>query len=140
MIIKFIKKLIEIYGDNVKCEMASTDNIPEIIPEILRDWYKKVDSLIVPFGEVYPLEIAIEKSKHMLYQNKVFCFGKDYEDGDWLCLYTPDKKGRSFNVCFSNIPPSEMDALYSNIIEFLDDLSSDFCDDPWNEVYIKKRL
>lgn len=88
--------------------MATTDNIPEIVLEILRDWYKKVNSLIVPFGEVYSLEIAIEKSKHMLYQNKVFYFCKDYEDGDWLCLYTPDKKGRSFNVCFSNIPPSEM--------------------------------
>ncbi|MBP3458759.1 MAG: hypothetical protein J6K58_06090 [Lachnospiraceae bacterium] len=129
---EYIERLETIYNTKIEYD-KKISLISEEVPVALKELYNQIDGVSFPFGCIFPLEKAMEFSKQKSLQNKWFYFGHDYEEHTiWLCLYKPDAEGRSFNFC-SKSDLSGLNALYKDIVEFLEDMRADYDDDPWNE-------
>ena len=135
-IFSYIEKIESEYGIPIKYNKV-TRNEDELlkVPVLLRKLYEYIDGITFPFGTVYSLDEAVEKSREPIFDN-FFCFGHDYtKEHGWLCLYEPNEFGASFN--FSPFDePVKVTGLYKDVIEFFEDMRSDYDDDPWNEKIV----
>ena len=135
-IINYIERIEFEYGISIKYNKV-TRNEDELlnVPILLKELYKNIDGIEFPFGTVYSLVEALEKSREPIFDN-FFCFGQDYtKEHGWVCLYEPNKLGASFNFSPFN-EPVKVTGLYRDVIEFFEDMRCDYDDDPWNERFV----
>lgn len=135
-IIEYIKKIESEYDTKIDYTKAEKREKLINVPEKLKELYKETDGIVFPFGRVYSIEEALEQSENE--DKRYFCFGIDYlNEHKWLCLFTPNEMGKSFNLC-AICKPDEVDGLYEDVIEFFEDMRGYYDEDPWNVIEIKR--
>lgn len=127
----YIQKLVSLYGNDITYEKSSYDEATlALIPEILRPLYREVSKLITPFGEIDSLETAFKHSDcEPVYSEHWFCFGSDDYFSFWLCRYTPDIDGLSITYWDHDAGSEIDDAIYMNIVDFLEDMRNEYEED-----------
>lgn len=127
----YIEKLITLYGDEIVYENSHYDEKTlQQIPEVLRPLYREVSKLSMPFGEIDCLETALKNSKaEPFLSEQWFCFGSDDYFSFWLCRYTPDEDGFSITYWDHDSGSEIDDAIYMNIIDFLEDMRNEYEED-----------
>ena len=127
----YIQKLVSLYGNDIIYEKSNYDEaVLAMIPEILRPLYREVSKLITPFGEIDSLETALKHSKNEpFYSEGWFCFGSADYFSFWLCRYDPDEDGLSITYWDHDAGSEIDDAIYMNIVDFLEDMRNEYEED-----------
>ena len=80
----------------------------------------------LPFGEIYPIEIAIKQSERNPFKPNWFVFGKDKYFSFWLCSYSANEEGLSFTY-WDHESGNEIDeAVWSDVISFLKEMEEEY--------------
>ena len=85
------------YLKEIEAEIMERDSEVDVaeVPEILQDFYRKIESVDLPFGRIYELEFALNNSKRMPFYPEWFVFGQDNYSSFWLCY-----RGKSEDGCY----------------------------------------
>lgn len=124
----YINKLSEIYGDKVTFTKSTYDeNTLSLVPKILREFYTKYSEVYLPFGYISNIENSLKDSEAEPFKSEGwFSFGFDGYFSFWLCLFTPDNDNLSFTY-WDHESGADIDgAVYTDIIEFLEDMQSEY--------------
>jgi len=105
---------------------SGTDNVDlERIPTALKDLYKDILEVELPFGRIFAPGTAWEQSKNRPFSPDWFVFGRDNYFSFWLCSYLPDEEGLSFTY-WDHESGSEIDgAVWPDLQSFLQDLEEE---------------
>lgn len=124
----YINKLSEIYGDKVIFTKSTYDeNTLSLVPNVLREFYTEYSEVDLPFGYIYNIENSLKDSEaEPLKSEGWFSFGFDGYFSFWLCLFTPDNDDLSFTYWDHESGADIDEAVYKDIIEFLEDMRSEY--------------
>ena len=116
----YFNELIKKYDCNVTfCVDKISDKQLEKVPFIMHDFYKVISKAELPFGIIFPLDMALEASEKEPFTHNWFVFGQDNYFSFWLCSYSPDSEGLSFTA-WDHEGGSEIgEAADEDIISFL---------------------
>lgn len=64
----------------------------------MHDFYKVISKAELPFGIIFPLDMALEASEKEPFTHNWFVFGQYNYFSFWLCSYSPDSEGFSFTA------------------------------------------
>lgn len=92
--------LKELYGADIKAKEGCVEESKlALLPDGLREFYSRYQSMKLPFGEINTVDSCLESSKiGPLKEEGWFCFGQDNFFSVWLCRKTPDEEGLSFEI------------------------------------------
>ena len=124
----YINKLSEIYGDKVTFTKSTYDeNTLSLVPKVLREFYTEYSEVYLPFGYISNIENSLRDSEAEPFKSEGwFSFGFDGYFSFWLCLFTPDNDDLSFTY-WDHESGADIDgAIYTDIIEFLEDMQSEY--------------
>jgi len=124
----YINKLSEIYGDKVTFTKSTYDeNTLSLVPKVLREFYTEYSEVYLPFGYISNIENSLKDSEAEPFKSEGwFSFGFDGYFSFWLCLFTPDNDDLSFTY-WDHESGADIDgAVYTDIIEFLEDMQSEY--------------
>lgn len=130
---EYFDRLKETYKDKVVLEESHYDEKTlNMVPEVMRDFYRAYKEAYLPFGHIYTIEDSIKDSKAEPFKTeKWFSFGFDGYFSFWICSLKPDKKGNSFTY-WDHESGLEIDgAVYKDIIDFLEGMKSAFENSEW---------
>ncbi|WP_346915399.1 hypothetical protein [Clostridium sp.] len=124
----YINKLSEIYGDKVTFTKSTYDeNTLSLVPKVLREFYTEYSEVNLPFGYIYNIENSLKDSEAEPFKSEGwFSFGFDGYFSFWLCLFTPDNDDLSFTYWDHESGEDIDGAIYTDIIEFLEDMRSEY--------------
>jgi len=125
-IIKYLNDFKKSY-DNVTIVESNPENSNlEGIPTPLKDLYKDVLEVELPFGRIFMPSIALEQSKKKPFLPEWFVFGRDNYFSFWLCSYLPDKDGLSFTYWDHESGNEIEGAVWSDLESFLQELEEEY--------------
>ncbi len=95
-----METLRELYGADIKAkEGCAEESKLVLLPDGLKEFYSRYQSMRLPFGEINTVDSCLESSKiGPLKEEGWFCFGQDKFFSVWLCRQTPDEEGLSFAI------------------------------------------
>lgn len=115
------------YGDSVIVNNSNFNKeILEKTPKALQPVYKKISKLVLPSGEIFTIDTALKISEQAPFNPNWFVFGKDTYFSFWLCLYEPDENGLSFTYWDHESRNKIDEAVYPDLISFLQEIEDDF--------------
>lgn len=124
-IIGFLEEMKIKYGAGVSVKLNNDRKvIPESLPQPLIEFYQVYDSVELPFGEIYPLDIALKEDEPFKSEGWL-CFGFDGYFSYWLCKKEPDETGDIFSS-WDHEMDDEMEATHNDLVEFLRDLEMEW--------------
>ena len=99
-IVTCMAALKELYGVDIKAKEGCVEENKLVrLPYGLKEFYSRYQSMRLPFGEIYSVDVCLENAKvGPLDEEGWFCFGQDKYFSIWLCRKTPDEEGLSFAV------------------------------------------
>ena len=112
---------------NITIVQSEAENIDlERIPIALKDFYKDILEVELPFGQIFTPDIACEQSKNKPFNPDWFVFGRDKYFSFWICSYLPDEDGLSFTY-WDHESGNEIDgAVWPDLQSFLEDLEKEY--------------
>lgn len=123
----YFDTLMNKYEDEVMLTAPdSTDERLKQIPTALHALYKFTSKVNLPFGEIYPIEVAIQQSERNPFKPDWFVFGQDNYFSYWLCSFTADEEGLSFTYWDHECGNEVEEAVWSNVISFLEEIEKEY--------------
>ena len=109
----YFNKLIKKYDCNVTfCAEEISDKQLKKVPFIMHDFYKMISKAELPFGIIFPLDIALEVSEKEPFIHNWFVFGQDNYFSFW-------SEGLSFTAWDHDSGSEIGEASDKDIISFL---------------------
>ncbi len=121
----FIEEIESKYPDQVNCGLPAR-KIDEQIPEAVKPIYLFADGIDLPFGRIFPMCEAIEKSGRDPFNPGWFVFGFDNYFTFWLCKKNGSDSDLVFTYWDHESGNSIEDPEWSNLNDFLKDLLEDY--------------
>lgn len=95
------------------------------VPKALHSLYNEMSKAILPYGEIFSIEEALEQSKRNPFKPKWFVFGKDRYFTFWLCSYEEDAEGLSFTYWDHESGNEIEEAVWKDVISFLQEIEEE---------------
>lgn len=96
------------------------------VPDILHDLYENVLEVELPFGHIFSVDIALQRSKNKPFSPDWFVFGQDHYFSFWLCSYSPDTEGLSFTYWDHESGNEIEGAVWPDLESFLQELEEEY--------------
>lgn len=115
--------LKELYGADIKAKEGCVEESKlALLPDGLKEFYSRYQSMKLPFGEINTVDSCLESAKiGAMKEEGWFCFGQDKFFSVWLCRKTPDEEGLSFaiyDIGWEDEDEDTSDGLENNKKEF----------------------
>lgn len=122
--VNIIKDIRIKYPDLVICE-APLNEVNDRVPEIFKSIYTFANGINLPFGSIFSLDDAINKSKRLPFSPDWFVFGYDNYFTYWLCRYSPD--GDLWITTWDHESGNDIEeAVWPDLIEFLVEMLEEY--------------
>jgi hypothetical protein len=122
---EFLEEMKAKYGDSIVVKLNDGENaIPASLPKPLQKLYKIYNSIELPFGEIYPLQVTLKEDEPFKSEGWL-CFGFDGYFTYWLCKKELDDTGEAFTA-WDHETDDEIEATHSDLVEFLTDIETEY--------------
>lgn len=122
---EFLEEMKAKYGDSVSVKLNDDRKaVPENLPRPLKEFYQRYDSVEFPFGEIYPLQVALKEDEPFKSEGWL-CFGFDGYFSYWLCKKEMDETGDIF-TSWDHEVDDEIEATQDDLVEFLVDMEKEY--------------
>lgn len=122
---EFLEEMKAKYGDGVSVKLNDNEKVvPENLPQPLKDFYQRYDSVEFPFGEIYPLHVALNEDEPFKSEGWL-CFGFNGYFSYWLCKKETDEVGDIFSLWDHEVD-GEIEATHDDLVGFLVDMEIDY--------------
>lgn len=100
------------------------------IPKVMHDFYKTFNSVDLPYGRIYGLELALKNSKKTPFFPDWFVFGQDNYSCFWLCFKGKDNNDLYFTYWDHESGLDIEEPVWGDLLTFLKEVEED-SNDEW---------